>query len=216
MELPIFPLNTVLFPGATLPLHIFEERYRVMIGECIAGDREFGVCLVKSGGEVGGTAEAHEVGTTARITSVQRLEDGRMNILSRGVQRFRIQKIIESAPYLVAEVEMLETTTESDERTNDLAATARALFAEYIQLTLAISNQWSRTVDAPSEPAELSDFIAGRLAIDLKARQTLLEEASPKRRLETETEALARLIRTLRQRVRVARAGRWRSMAATN
>jgi len=216
VELPIFPLNTVLFPGATLPLHIFEDRYRVMIGECIAGDREFGVCLIREGAEVGESATPNDVGTTARVTSVQRLEDGRMNIMCTGVRRFRIQQIVEQTPYLIADVEMLEPAASDDARTTDLSETAAALFAEYIQLTLAISNQWSRRVDTPEDAAELSDFIAGRLAIDLKSRQKLLDEPSPKRRLEIETDALARLIRALRQRVRVARAGRWRSMAAVN
>lgn len=216
MELPIFPLNTVLFPGATLPLHIFEDRYRIMIGECIAGDREFGVCYLRKGSETGQAAEPCDVGTTARITSVQRLEDGRMNIMCKGVERFHIEGIVEQTPYLVANVEVLNARTADDERVSDLAQTAAALFAEYIRLTLAVSNQWARRVDTPGDPGELSDFIAGRLAIDLKSRQRLLEELSPKRRLEIESEALARLIRTLHKRVQVARAGRWRGLAAIN
>jgi Lon protease-like protein len=216
MELPIFPLNTVLFPGATLPLHIFEERYRVMIGECIAGDREFGVCLVRKGTEVGGPAEPHDVGSTARITSVQRLEDGRMNILCKGARRFRINSIVSETPYLVADVTFISQDAEDDQRTRDLTQTAKALFAEYIRLTLALSNQWARTVDSPDDPAELSDYIAGRLAVGIKVRQSLLEEGSPKRRLEVESEALARLLRALRKRVQAARAGRWRSLAAVN
>ena len=216
MELPIFPLNTVLFPGAALPLHIFEDRYRIMIGECIAGDREFGVCLLRKGEEVGAPAEPHDIGTTARITSVQRLEDGRMNIMCKGVRRFHVQRIVEQTPYLIAEVAILEPRTSEDERTTDLAQTAAALFAEYIRLTLAISNQWSRAIETPTDPEKLSDFIAGRLAVGMKTRQRLLEELSPKRRLEIESEALARLIRTLHRRVQVARAGRWRSLAAVN
>lgn len=216
MELPIFPLNTVLFPGAALPLHIFEDRYRIMIGECIAGDREFGVCLLRKGEEVGAPSEPHDIGTTARITSVQRLEDGRMNIMCKGVSRFHVQRIVEQTPYLIAEVAILEPRTSEDERTTDLAQTAAALFAEYIRLTLAISNQWSRAIETPTDPEKLSDFIAGRLAVGMKTRQRLLEELSPKRRLEIESEALARLIRTLHRRVQVARAGRWRSLAAVN
>ena len=77
MELPIFPLNTVLFPGARLPLHIFEERYKAMINACIDERRPFGVCLIRSGSEPGAPAEPFNVGTTAHIRQVQRLEDGK-------------------------------------------------------------------------------------------------------------------------------------------
>ena len=72
LELPIFPLGTVLFPGMPLPLHIFEERYKRMIGRCLDGDRAFGVTLLKSGREVGGPAIPHEVGTIARIVQAGR------------------------------------------------------------------------------------------------------------------------------------------------
>ena len=78
IELPLFPLNVVLFPGMSLPLHIFEERYKAMIGACSEHDTPFGVLLIKEGQEVGDPAEPFQVGTTARITEVQQLEDGRM------------------------------------------------------------------------------------------------------------------------------------------
>src|SRR6476646_8248404 len=75
-EIPLFPLSTVLFPGGTLPLHIFEERYKLMISECMERQAPFEVALIKSGSEVGGPAEPHGVGTTARISRVQELEGG--------------------------------------------------------------------------------------------------------------------------------------------
>jgi Lon protease-like protein len=216
VELPIFPLNTVLFPGGTLPLHIFEERYKLLVQECVQEQRPFGVCLIRSGREVGEAAEQFEIGTTALITNVEPLNEGRLNIMCSGGERFRIGQIVRQAPYLVAEVDILRSTEDNDERTSDLAETAAALFAEYIRLQLAISNQWARAVETPSEPGPLSDFIAGRLAVDLRARQRLLEELSPKRRLEAETEILARLIGQLQQRVVVARASRWQSISALN
>ena len=70
MELPLFPLNTVLFPGATLPLHIFEDRYKEMISQCIEEHRPFGVLLIRKGREAGDLAEPFEIGTTAHIARV--------------------------------------------------------------------------------------------------------------------------------------------------
>jgi len=216
VELPIFPLNTVLFPGGTLPLHIFEERYKLLVQVCVQEQRPFGVCLMRSGREVGEASEPFEIGTTALITNLEALNEGRLNIMCSGGERFRIGQIVRQAPYLVAKVDILRSTEDNDERTSDLAETAAALFTEYIRLQLAISNQWARAVETPAEPGPLSDFIAGRLAVDLRARQRLLEELSPKRRLEAETEILARLIGQLQQRVVVARASRWQSISALN
>ena len=76
-ELRLFPLNMVLFPGGSLPLRIFEERYKLMIGECLKGSLPFGVVLIKEGIEVGGLASPHQVGTTARITKAERSDQGR-------------------------------------------------------------------------------------------------------------------------------------------
>ena len=108
-RLPLFPLRTVLFPGMALPLHIFEERYRLMIGRCMEERSPFGVVLIRSGEEVGAAAEPHDIGTTARIASVQRLEDGRMNLVALGEQRFRILQLDNSGPYLAGDVEYLHS-----------------------------------------------------------------------------------------------------------
>ena len=81
-RLPLFPLNSVLYPGTLLPLHIFEERYRSMISRCVEEKVPFGVVLVRSGEEVGGPAEPYDVGTTARVARLQRLPDGRMNLVA--------------------------------------------------------------------------------------------------------------------------------------
>jgi Lon protease-like protein len=216
MEIPIFPLNAVLFPGGTLPLHIFEERYKQMVRECMENGRPFGVCLIRSGREVGEPAVPYTMGTTAHITSVETLPEGRLNIMCAGGKRFAIMKTVRETPYIVAEVKLLEDGEETDERTTDLAQTAAALFEEYIRLSLAMSNQWARAVETPAEPGPLSDFVAGRLSIDVMARQRLLEEPSARKRLESETQMLAGLITRLKQRVVVAQAGRWQSISALN
>ena len=91
LDLPLFPLNTVLFPGMPLSLHIFEDRYKRMIGECIDSGNPFGVVLIKRGQEANGPlAEPHEIGCTARIIEVEPLSEGRMNIVVLGQKRFRI------------------------------------------------------------------------------------------------------------------------------
>ena len=216
MELPLFPLNTVLFPGATIPLHIFEERYKEMIGFCLDHNYPFGVVLVREESEVGGAAQPCDVGTTAYVTTTQRLEDGRMNLLCQGGQRFRILSSDGSRPYLVAEVEVLRTTAEEDPETRDYADTAASLFAEYVRLYLAMSNQWASSVELPSDPDRLADHIASQLAVDNLVKQSLLEELSAHNRLAREIELMGELIRAMQPRLTAARASRWAGFSSQN
>src|SRR3982751_2871548 len=103
-DLPIFPLNTVLFPGMPLKLHIFEERYKLMISRCYQSGQPFGVALIKSGQDVGGRAEPFMVGCTAIISEMEPLPGGRMNIVAVGRERFVAHGFRYDQPYLVAEV----------------------------------------------------------------------------------------------------------------
>ena len=104
--LPLFPLNTVLFPGMQLKLHIFEPRYKTLINQCIDRNEPFGVVLIRHGAEIGSREILpFDVGCTADIGEVQRLPLGRMNILTTGHRRFRISAIDRSNPYLVADVD---------------------------------------------------------------------------------------------------------------
>lgn len=216
MRLPLFPLNTVLFPGATLPLHIFEERYQRMVRECLQGQRLFGVLLIRSGSEVEATAEPFQVGTTAHILHVQHLPEGRMNLVCLGGQRFRLCRTLRREPYLVGEVETLPCPAEAGEETTDRADTAASLFAEYYRLYLALSNQWTRQIGLPGEAGALADFIAARLAVSLWTKQRLLEELSVRRRLEMEIDLLSEAIREMAPRVEAARAIRWQGFGAMN
>ncbi len=90
MTIPLFPLNTVLFPGGQLPLKIFEARYLDMISECLRSGQQFGVCLISSGNEVGGSAECYEIGTLAKIIDWDKRDDGLLEIVVEGQQRFRL------------------------------------------------------------------------------------------------------------------------------
>jgi Lon protease-like protein len=216
VELPLFPLKSVLFPGATLAVHVFEERYQRMTRWCLENDSPFGVLLIRSGSEVGEGADPFDVGTTAAIIRVQHLDDGRMNLVSLGRQRFRVSRRVRESPYVVAEVESLQSTEGEGEEAMGLADTVAALFAEYYRLYLAVSNQWSRQISMPSIPEELADFVAARLSVDLPAKQRLLEELSVRRRLEMELDTLSDAIRDLTTKVQAARAHRWRALGPMN
>jgi Lon protease-like protein len=216
MELPLFPLNSVLFPGATLALHILEEHYKQMIRWCLENDSPFGVLLIRSGSEVGEPAEPFEVGTTARIIRVQHLDEGRMNLVCLGQERFRLSRKVSESPYLVGEVQPLESTEGEGQEAKDLADTVAALFAEYYRLYLAVSNQWSRQIGMPSAPGKLADFVAARLSMSLWTKQRLLEELSVRRRLEMEVDTLSDTIRDLTWKVDAARAQRWRTLGPMN
>jgi len=216
MELPLFPLNTVLFPGGNLPLHIFEDRYKLMIGRCIADRTPFGVCLIRQGTEVGAPAEPFEMGTTAHIRHVQQLEEGRLNLSCTGGQRFRIVEITERSPHLAAEVKHVELTPEPGELTRDLAQAAGDLFAEYVRLNLAMTMQWARSIETPADPNALADYIGGRLGIDPLTKQRLLEQLSASLRLQAEIELLSRAIHQLRTRTVAAQTSRWLGFSVGN
>jgi Lon protease-like protein len=174
------------------------------------------VVLIREGDEVGGGATPCDVGTTAYITTVQELEDGRMNLICTGGQRFRIVSTSTERPYLVGNVVVLETANDAEEETEDYADTASSLFAEYVRLYLAISNQWAASVEMPSEPDRLADYIGSRLAVDHSIRQRLLEELSPQNRLAQEIEILGGLIRAMELRLEAARTARWSGFSSMN
>ena len=106
-RLGMFPLSTVLVPEAGLPLHVFEERYRALMGSCLASDGEFGVVLIARGSEVGGGDQRTDVGTVARIANVAELEDGRLLVVATGVRRIRVEEWLPNSPYPLARVEDL-------------------------------------------------------------------------------------------------------------
>ena len=114
---PMFPLGTVLFPHAVLPLHVFEPRYRAMMRDVLAGDQEFGVVLIERGSEVGGGDVRFDVGTMAHIVQASELPDGRYALAAVGVHRFRVEQWLPDDPYpRAAIVELDEPTVDSDAR----------------------------------------------------------------------------------------------------
>jgi Lon protease-like protein len=213
LHLPLFPLRTVLFPGGFIPIHVFEERYLTMIGHCLEGGHPFGVVLIRVGREVGGPAVPYGVGTTARVRRVQRMEDGRMNIIAQGERRFRILRMREEDPYPLADVELLEDEDGADTRV--MEAVAR-LFHRYMQLNLMAVGQWSRPRPLPQEPSALADLVAHHLAIDPRRKQDLLETLSVQRRLEMEEDILSSLVEEAERRARGYVRQRWGGFWALN
>ncbi len=214
--LPIFPLGTVLFPGGTLPLQIFEERYKLMVNRCIDEQRAFGVVLIKAGVEVGGDAVPHGIGTTARIARVERLPQGRFNLLTVGVERFRIVDADRSQPYLQATVEYLARPDATEEATAAAAGRVSAMFADHYRWTLQLGDQWTRQVSLPSRPEMLADFIANRLEVDVGVKQELLEAGTVRDCLEREERILAQTNRLLLARVQAQHRQKYGGFGAAN
>ncbi len=179
-DIPLFPLNVVLMPGAPLPLHIFEERYKQMVNECLEEESEFGMVLADESG-------TRRVGCTARIVElVERYEDGRMLILVEGSRRFRLNSILTGKPYYVGEVEYLEEEQE-EENVNALAEECITLLERVVEA----ATEGSVGIEIKPPYRNLSFAIAGRIEFDLEARQQILELTSERERLEKVRELLS-------------------------
>ena len=203
IELPLFPLNLVLFPGMRQPLHIFEERYKAMIGDCVEQEAPFGIVLIKDGREVGDPAEPFQVGTTARINQVQRLEDGRMNILTQGERRFRLVEVIQWVPHLVGLVQYLED--EPGEVSASLVEEVNREYATFLRHMSSLAGGWNSRVEVTDDPQRLASEAQVSLASSIEwptdIRQQLLESTTVQQRLERVLPLLQRGNRVLQERV---------------
>ncbi len=187
--IPLFPLSTVLMPGASLPLHIFEPRYRQLTIELVTGkvpNREFGVVAVRDGWtpDRHGIHSLHEVGCTAELLDVQRLPDGRFDILTRGVRRFRLRSLdADSAPYLTGAVEWIpdEDCEAPEETIAALSWAARAAYRRYCS-TAWKADDWQEPAEEVA-PATLPHLLAADCLLPIGCRQQLLEVTNPTRRL---------------------------------
>jgi Lon protease-like protein len=202
-RLRLFPLNTVLFPGAALNLHVFEPRYRQMVAECLDGNEAFGVVLIREGDEAGDPdVQPHDIGTTARIAEVTPLPSGRYYIRTIGGRRFRIERIVSREPYLLADVEYFDDAAGEPEAVERLTADVTAEFREYLKLIVSFSGS-PANVELPGDPVAASFAIGDALQIADTLKQQLLEIASTDGRLDAELGFLRRLLpqlRTLLQR----------------
>ncbi len=175
MEIPLFPLRTVLFPGMSLPLQIFEDRYRVMTRELLSTGGEFGVLLIRDGNEVGGGAVPHSIGTTARIEECDELPGGRFAMVARGTRRFRLRTMLPARPYPYGDVEFLNDEEYITPNVQRAAETVRTTFPAYFRLALSLTDQWAQGLKLPSRPHALVNFLGPWLQIEEEAKQRLLE-----------------------------------------
>jgi uncharacterized protein len=176
-EMPLFPLNMVLFPGGPLHLHIFEERYKLMIGMCLQLRQPFGVVLIRDGQEaLGPLAEPYRVGCAASIVNVQRLEQGRMNLFALGTERFRILSLDQTSyPYLVGTVERFLMQAPPGDELVPLCQRLHRQVEQYIQSLMAAGGGDFDLSQLPSDPLTLAYTAAMLLQIPPAEKQPLLE-----------------------------------------
>jgi Lon protease-like protein len=224
--LPLFPLGTVLYPGLLLPLHIFEDRYRQLVRDLLANGEapRFGVVAIREGRETGvsGVSALYPIGCTAVLRQVQKYPDGRYDIVTVGVQRFRLLALDDSQPYLVGEVEMLPEEAGDPAEAQQAARAVRPAFSGYLRALASLAQHdpeqpaGSRPAaaaaadqraagnggdedpddgqapDLPAEPVALSYVIAALMVVDLPDKQALLAEPDAVARLAVERAMLAK------------------------
>jgi hypothetical protein len=186
--MPMFPLSSVLFPGAALPLRIFEERYRHLVADTMTGNREFGVVLISRGSEVGGGEERLSIGTLVDIEALSEIEGGQFALLARGIQRIRVHRWLADDPYPRAVIERLpeklETVT-SVHIENSIVSLrrARALLSE-LHDTPPLPADLKIDTSSPSGLIEAHWMLCTLAPFDAFDRQRLLEAPSAVERLE--------------------------------
>jgi Lon protease-like protein len=178
-EIPLFPLNTVLFPGMPLTLHIFEERYKLMITECIEKREPFGVALIANNKtDTNPNAIPHRVGCTAQITRVQPLREGRMEITAVGRERFEVLSLDQERPYLVGKVEILPLKEDDPLQLLRSAQQLRHYVEAYLNLLRTMGKINVESSQLPQSPMALGYLSAVLLQTPLKDKQSLLCAAS--------------------------------------
>ncbi len=207
--LPLFPLSrVVLFPGMLLPLHVFEERYRLMIGTCQVTDGLFGVSLIRAGREVGPPAEPEPVGCVARILDVERLPDGRMNVLTIGEERFRLSAQPEpTAEGFLRGRARIMLSSESAPVEPRLVAQVRAQLAAYLAALarLGVKESSADEAEIPRDAAALSFRVGSVVRVDARERQRLLEIDDVAERLRAELALLRRELQATQLMLRARR-----------
>jgi Lon protease-like protein len=186
---PLFPLGLVLLPGEVVPLHIFEERYKLMIGECLDEEREFGIIWLADDA-------LKEMGCAARITRVlERFDDGRLNILVEGTTPFRLERRIGELAYPAGDIELVDEEPDADD---EALERTRSAYADLVE----------QVTDSRPEAEALAELgaygMAATLDIALPAKQTLLELRSERARLEQLEALFAEAVKRIRTATRVA------------
>ncbi len=204
-ELPIFPLATVLFPGAILPLHIFEDRYKAMMRYAIDHGGMFGLSY-RTDAQVGRETlpASGSVGCIAKINAVMPLEQGRMNILSTGLIRYRVAGLRQSEPFLIAMVETFGDDLEPGADLSRMVEDTEVIATEFLEAAQSLDEPGVPSIqELPEDPEAFSLLIAALLPIDNDAKQTLLELTSTRVRITRLRHYLTRALADFNARIKV-------------
>lgn len=188
-QLPVFPLNTVVFPGVTLPLHVFEDRYRALVHHLLTiaekPDRVFGIVAIREGYEVGahGVQSVHRVGCLVQMTSVEPHADGRFDIEVVGRQRLRLDGLDTSGAFLLGDVETVEEPLDTSPSAREEAERAHEIFEEYRRRLSEMRGSDVLDGELPRDPEYLSYSLAATCLLTLAERQSLLESPTATERL---------------------------------
>jgi hypothetical protein len=197
----MFPLGTVLFPYATLPLHVFEPRYRVMTRRCLDGDGELGVVLIERGSEVGGGDTRVATGTTARIVRASELPDGRYALVTVGLRRLRVTRWLPDDPHPLAEVAEIDeppaAAGDGDAR-DGVAAALSEVLALWRRLDPSVP---AEPPEVSADPVRASFELAASAPIGPFDAQRVLEAPDASARLALLDELLAARAQELRARL---------------
>jgi Lon protease-like protein len=199
--MPMFPLGTVLVPSAGLPLHVFEPRYRALVRDCLAGDREFGVVLIERGSEVGGGDVRTSAGTVARIVDAQELPDGRWALATIGIRRVRVTRWLPDDPYPIAEVEDWPDPAPGEGFSDRLEECVTLLRRALGLATEAGDVAAPATVELSDDPVLASYQAIAVAPLGTFDRQRLLGAESPEERVATLVDLLRDAIALLELRL---------------
>jgi len=204
-ELPLFPLPVVLFPGVPLPLHIFEPRYRQMLQDVSVSNRLFGVSYFDSSASDKEHPMVGHVGCVAEVTETQALPDGRSNILTVGLIRYRVENYLERGdPYLVAQVNYFEDEEEDGELVNQSSRSVAEAFSRIARAVKIINDERATLPDiSDTDPQRLSFLVAAAMEIDADVKQELLELRSTSERLRRLRGMLLRAVSSYEERARI-------------
>jgi ATP-dependent Lon protease len=204
-ELPLFPLAVVLFPWVPLPLHIFEPRYRQMLDDIRAGHNLFGLSYFDASSSEQEIPAVGSIGCVAKVTDAQAFPDGRSNILTIGVIRYRIEEYVERGdPYLVARVSYFEDEDEQSELVEERSREVAETFTRIARAVRAINDERANLPNiADTEPQRLSFLVAAAMEVDTDVKQELLELRSTSERLRRLRDILARAVSGYEERARI-------------
>jgi uncharacterized protein len=175
---PLFPLSVVLFPGMVLPLHIFEERYKAMIQDCLQANQQFGVVMAQPTPQGETVTAARSVGTLALITHVDRLDDGGMNIETVGLERFRLLRVERLKPYAVGDLEMEPLQEDSSQQVAEALKDVGSLFVDYLRQMGEVIGTHIQIENVPRDPPSFVYLVAMALQVPLDEKQELLAAPS--------------------------------------